>query len=372
MPAIHLAAMLHLLPFINVHPDWREILAQQPYCISIKDIGQYTIFSYSQSDSNFNDPIVRECRGCIIRDAGSESMIPVCVPFYKFGNYGESYCPEIDWSTARVQEKVDGSLIKVWHDENEWHVSTSGTIDAFSAPVFTVEGLTFGDLFMEAAKRARLNIVTLDPNMTHMFELTSHYNRIVVPHTEPTIWHIGTRNNRTFEEVEIDIGIRKPRQYSFARLEDCVAAARSLPFSDEGYVVVDAAWNRVKIKSPAYVAAFFLKNNGVITVPRIIDMIRTGELPEFLTYYPEFSDEISKVTEALSRIAELLSNRITELSRQNFETQKDFALAVKDSPFAPFFFQWRKSPELTPQQWLVQMPVSGLTVFVQKYLAKSQ
>ncbi len=361
--------MFYLLPFINAHPDWRELLAQNPYSISIKDAGRYTIFSYSQSDSDFNDPIVRECRGCIIKDAGSESMIPVCQPFYKFGNYGESYCPEIDWSTARVQEKVDGSLIKVWCDENEWHVSTSGMIDAFSAPIFTAPGLSFGNLFTEAAKLAGLNMTTLDPNMTYMFELTSQYNRVVVPHTEPTLWHIGTRNNRTFEEVEIDLGIRKPKQYQFARIEDCVAAARSLPFSDEGYVVVDAAWNRVKIKSPAYVAAFFLKNNGVITVPRIIDMIRTGELPEFLTYYPEFTDEVSKVTYTLTCFEEMLSNRIQELLSQDFVTQKDFALAVKDSPFAPFFFQWRKTPDLTPKQWLAQMPVPGLTTLVQKYLS---
>jgi len=31
------------------------------------------------------------------------------------------YADTIDWSAARVQEKVDGSLIKVWYYNGEWN-----------------------------------------------------------------------------------------------------------------------------------------------------------------------------------------------------------------------------------------------------------
>lgn len=33
-------------------------------------------------DSDFNNPIVKECRGLIIRESDYH---PVCIPFYKFG-----------------------------------------------------------------------------------------------------------------------------------------------------------------------------------------------------------------------------------------------------------------------------------------------
>ncbi len=51
-----------------------------------------------------------QSRGLILR---KDTNQPVCVPFYKFFNFGEEQAHPIDWSTALVYEKVDGSLIKV-------------------------------------------------------------------------------------------------------------------------------------------------------------------------------------------------------------------------------------------------------------------
>ena len=62
-------------------------MSEAPYNIAIKDDGDFILLKYSQIDSDFNEEIVRECRGLII----DKNLVPVCVPFYKFGNYGESY-----------------------------------------------------------------------------------------------------------------------------------------------------------------------------------------------------------------------------------------------------------------------------------------
>ena len=43
----------------------------------------------------------------------------VCMPFYKFGNYGKSYVTPLNWNNSYVTEKLDGSLIKLWFDNNE-------------------------------------------------------------------------------------------------------------------------------------------------------------------------------------------------------------------------------------------------------------
>ena len=109
--------------FCKGHIDWQELLTQEPYCLKIKEDGPYTMFSYDQIRSDFNIKLVREARGIIFRTG--EWKQPVCWAFNKFGNYGESYAPEIDWETAFVTEKVDGSLMKVWWDGN-WHISTNG------------------------------------------------------------------------------------------------------------------------------------------------------------------------------------------------------------------------------------------------------
>ena len=98
--------ILKLIEFIKNNPNWREILSQSPYRITIKDDGGFTLLKYSQIDSDFNNEIVRECRRLII----DKNFNPVCVPFYKFGNYGEPYADNIYWVTAKVKENIGTSL----------------------------------------------------------------------------------------------------------------------------------------------------------------------------------------------------------------------------------------------------------------------
>ena len=43
----------------------------------------------------------------------------------------------------------------------------------------------------------------------------SPLNRVVVPHKEIKIAHIGTRNKKTGKECNIDIGLPKQRIYKF-------------------------------------------------------------------------------------------------------------------------------------------------------------
>lgn len=143
---------LELKDFILSHDNWEELLATDPYDLKISRDGDYIMFKYNQLSSDFTIPLVREARGIIFRESNWGC---VCFPFMKFGNYGESYCPNIDWNTASVQEKVDGSLIKFWYD-NGWHISTNGTIDAFKAELNDVKYQNFGQLVMNAIHKVFL------------------------------------------------------------------------------------------------------------------------------------------------------------------------------------------------------------------------
>jgi len=346
---------LRILDFINANPGhWLELLKEKPYCINFKTDGRLIILSYNQFESDFNNDLVRECRGLILKaNAERTELTPVCVPFFKFGNYGEGYCPKIDWESARVQIKVDGSIIKCFHDEG-WKVATNNTINAGEAMVFGYENLSYYDLFEQAWTKTGVKLESLDPDNTYMFELVGPDNQVVIPYPELKIYHIGTRNNETLEESDVDLGIEKPRQYKFESIEECVEAAKKLPYNEEGYVVVDKHWNRVKIKSPAYVAVHLMKNNGVITVERIIDLLRSGELDEFLTYFPEFKEQCEKVDDAIALVNGKLSDRIAELAKTDFPSQKEFALTVKNDRFAAFYFEWKKNGT-TPSEWMNKM-----------------
>ncbi len=365
---------LAVVEFIENNPAWEKLLAAPPYCIKIVRDGGYIMLSYSQVESDFLNDIVRECRGLVLEDG---TFRPVCVPFFKFGNYGESYVPAIDWASARTQEKIDGSLIKLWFDREKWHVSTNGTIDAGKA-ILTRTDLfgdctyeTFYDLFEDARRRAGLDLSALDKNRTYMFELVSPYNKVVILYPELDIYHIGTRDNNTLEELDVDIGVKKPKEFPLGDLAGCIAAATALPADKEGYVVVDKFYNRVKIKNPAYVALHRFKNNNEPNLSALVKLVREGETAEFLVYFPECTAAITDCEKAVADIIAELERATEELSRRTFETRKDFALAVKDMPFSAFFFDWYGNRSLSPKTWLWRRTDEQIKQYIVKLRIKN-
>lgn len=241
--------MLTLLHFITTHPDWEQLLLAHPYRIRMKRENGYIILCY-RSRSDYNIDLVRECRGIILDE--TDNYRPVCVPFFKFSDYGEAAPNPIDWKTARVQEKIDGSLIKVWWDKGEWHVSTNKMINAASAR-FNDSKESFLDFFHKAWKKTGVNFNDLNRDYTYMFELVSPKVRIVVPYKQMNIYHIGTRDNKTLKELDLDIGVKKPREFAITSIETCIEAAKRLGKKQEGFVVVDSQWHRIKVKSPEYI-----------------------------------------------------------------------------------------------------------------------
>lgn len=299
---------IELRDFILSHDNWEELLTAEPYYLKISRDDGYILFKYNQVLSDFSIPLVREARGIIFRESDWEC---VCHPFNKFGNYGESYCPNIDWGIASVQEKIDGSLIKFWHD-NGWHISTNGTIDAFKANLNDVKYQNFGQLVIDAIRNVFPNeydfFNMLDPKCTYMFELVSPYNRIVIPYEEIKLYFLGIRDmddgeEWNPEESDLFMFFSIPKRYPLHSLKDVQNAANALPWDQEGYVVCDANFNRVKIKSPSYVMAHYARNNNTINIERLVQIVLDGEQEEFLIYASDYTDELHEVEEVMHNIA---------------------------------------------------------------------
>jgi len=322
--------VLSIHQFLAEHPsDWKQVLEAEPYCMTLREKGNFVLFMYNQIESDFNIPLVQECRGIILE---KDTWKVLCFPFTKFWNAGESKAAILDWNTARVQEKIDGSMIKLWWYEPEWRVSTMSMIDAKDCTLqndLDTRYNTFYDLFMEGAKKCTWDFNALNKDYTYMFELVGPYNRVVVPYKDIAISHTGTRDNRTLEELDIDLGVPKPKSYGFKTQEDVLAMAAALPFSEEGYVAVDANWNRVKIKGPAYVAVHHLKNNGDINKKRALALIMLNEQDEFLSYFPEYKAYFDTITEAFNAYLGKVKADIDSIEGKVFETRKDYALTVK-------------------------------------------
>jgi len=317
--------MLALQEFLKKHPqDWQEILTAEPYCLKIKEKGNLVIFNYNQLGSDFSEPIVCESRG-IILEKGTWSVVRLA--FYKFFNLGEPHAATIDWESATASEKLDGSLMSVYYYDDEWRVATSGNIDAKDAPLSNTTFTTFKELFDEAARNAGLDYSKLNKCYCYTFEMVSPFQRIVLGYNETTLYHILTRDMRTLEEVECDIGVHKPALYFLEDEEAYTDFVKTFGEDHEGIVVKDKYNNRVKIKTEHYFMLHYLTNKMVLTLRRTIDLVRKNDYEELLAYFPHYRPWVEEVKAKLAKAAqrnEEIKNEVIQLKEQ-FSTRKDFA-----------------------------------------------
>lgn len=341
--------LLNVQEFINTHSsNWEEILSNKPFCLNITrqvwNNLNLVMFKYNQIESDFNEPIVRECRGLILNE---DTLEIISYPFNKFGNVGEGiWVDNIDWNSAHVLEKCDGSIIKIVKVNGKLLISTNGCILASECNISNIIESSlknFEDLFYWAIKEQFPNFKQdwfeqlFEEGYTYIFELCTNANKVVVPHPEPKVYFIGIRNNKTYKEVYIfDHDFSKifptPEIYPLKSLDECIAATQAMPWDEEGYVVVDKNFNRVKIKSPAYCAVHHLSPNGNLSIHRAIDLYMKNEQLEFLVYFPEYKsafDEIDKrfkdkITELGFLVGELIANIVSGA----LPTRKDQAMWI--------------------------------------------
>lgn len=333
--------MNHVEDLMRARPDkWESILVDNFKIKIIRD-GDLASLKYNQLESPMHETIVQQCRGMVVNVATRRVL---AWPYDKFWNYGETLAAEIDWATARVQEKLDGSLMIMYWGVGGWHVASSGHPTAGGA--FGSDKRTFRDAFSDSwmALGYRLPTPLLGKiGIAFLFELCDAPNRVVVRHDKPRLVLHGARNldgteynhawcEATAKEYEWE----HVRSFPLATVHDCVAAVEALdPLQQEGFVVVDAHFRRVKIKSPRYVILHHLK--GEMTKRRAVALWKSGEASELLTHFPEFGPEVRAVHDELDAIAEQAVRDYAENMPR--ASRKDFAVAVKALPAATVLFR---------------------------------
>lgn len=337
--------------------DWLEFLVSE-YKIDVVRDGDLVSLKYNQIESPMDVPIVKQCRGMVV---DTKRRIVLAWPYDKFWNLGESRADPIDWETAKVFEKLDGSLMLLyWSNgpiqpawwqpiaryrwgKGRWSVASSGHPTAGGS--FGAESRTFNQAFWSTFVDLgyRLPPPALR-SITLMFELCDNPNRIVVKHDKPRLVLHGARWLETGGEFPYSwlttaakmLRWEYVKAFPIGSVEQCVAASEALdPMQQEGYVVVDDAFHRVKVKSPRYVILHHMK--GSATPRRAVQLWQTGEAPELLAHFPEFAPIITPVHDRLDAIA---SQAVQDFyAHHKLPSRKEFALAVKALPHSSVVFK---------------------------------
>ena len=333
--------MLKIQEFILAHENWRELLAAEPYNLKISEDDGFVLFKYNQIASDFSQEICKEARGLILDSQDNYRVVRYA--FKKFFNIDEGFAAHIDWNTAVATEKIDGSIMSVWYARGKWHLSTNGTIDAFKAELAGVGPYkNFGELFESVLPLSTFVGNRYEPYCL-TFELVSPYNKVVIDYPETKVYLLSARNmlsedlheTPAVETVAKELGVARPKFWLLEDEKEYRDLVASMPEGHEGIVVQDGNYERVKIKTLLYFEMHKAKNNGVITLERIVDLIRANDHHEFLSYFPEYTSMFDDVKHQIDR-AEGVEDKI----------RQDVALWKNEHPF--------EEGDRTARKWFAQ------------------
>lgn len=275
------------------------------------------LFKYNQIAVKWTRLLPHKCRGIILEyDSGTWKL--VSYPFDKFFNLHEPQCaltPE-DYAACpdnySLVEKADGTCIQVYKYEDDWRVSTLGTIvtEGYNSDV------SFEDLFWLTIKRhyglTREQVCeNLIDECTFVFELCTSQNRIVTRYKSDRVYLLGVREleyglrlwtRGEVEDAANNIGVRATRWYScydyktlkelreFVEEEgrnETVAEDEDVQYP-EGYVIYQSGRPMAKVKNARYL---------------VLHLIMGGENDRYISKClaeAVFQESLDDIMEALS------------------------------------------------------------------------
>lgn len=332
------------------------------------------VLNYSQIYSPKMHPIVRECRGLVL----DYDLNIVARPFDRFFNRGEADTAQYEGMLLRWFEKLDGSFIKLYMHQGQWHMGTRGT--AFGESEVNGFGITFNELALRAlgfTTTAELQKMCKDaaliPGTTYMFELTALENRVVTRYEKASMGVLAARNNETGDYL--------PREH-LKRLEPfcdvlegvggtaefMALKANTLTGLKEGFVGYLDGKPVMKIKADAYVAVHHLRGEG-LNPKRISELVATGEEDEYLAYFPEDEPMIGPYIDAKCRMLNEMDAVYREV--KHIEDQKEFALAVKSDFGHALMFIARREGKFVWQVY-AGLDVSRKAKMIREYKEKTE
>lgn len=332
----------------------------EEYAIKAKRHSEYdnlVLLKYSQLDSPMGVKVVQQCRGIILDEANGWKV--VSYPYDKFFNSGEGHAADIDWNNARVYEKLDGSLMTLYHYDGAWRVASSGLPDAGGNVLNTED--TFKTLFWKVWNRLNYKLPR-DTGVCYMFEMMTPYNRVVVRHPESRIVLHGARRTSDFRELNPVIvahqeGWECVKIHPLGTWDDIMSAVRELdPMQSEGFVVADTDYNRVKVKSPQYVAIAHLKDT--FSTRRLLEIVRTNEGSEFLSHYPEYETLYWEIRVKYERLLGEMQGYFDAI--KDIDDRKSFALLATKKEYSGGLFGVQFGKVNSFKEYLADMNIRQL------------
>ena len=176
---------------------------------------------------------------------------------------------KFDWTNAKAYHKYDGCLVVLYYYKDQWRLgtrfSTDGKCNVFSpnsgeSEIHWID--VFKNTLVEYGMQWEYFITLLDEYKYYTFELCTPWNRNTVIYPNSLIKLLAIVDSNTLLEQDLNepkLKVFEPEFEIVNSVEDVYSliSKNDDPLENEGYVVVDKNFNRVKVKNPKYDALSF-------------------------------------------------------------------------------------------------------------------
>ena len=243
--------------------------------------GDLLMFSYTpraQYTARWN-AFERLSRGLILHTPSGQV---VARPFDKFFNWGEGGRTS-DAPITSVMEKVDGSLIIIFHHDGRWRAATRGAFHSDQAQ------------WAQRRLDALPALAEVPPHWTLLAEAVYPENRIVVDYGgRDQLPLLAMRDRRTGDYADLPhlrrtaaaLGLPVPATFDHLDTLDGIHdALRGLSANEEGFVALFADGQRFKFKSSAYLELHKLVFG--LSFRAAVEAVRDGQVAAIQAIVPE-------------------------------------------------------------------------------------
>ncbi len=273
---------------------------------------------------------------------------PVSLSWKKHFNWDEH--PEIDpaptdLSGAELMEKVDGSTLLVSRYKDTLITRTRGTVDATK--------MDNGDE-IALFKQRYPKVFEIPPrdtgfyvDYTAVYEWVSPRNQIVIPYSEPDLYltglifhaDYGYLEQNTLDEMARNMGVKRPRRYSFDSITDMLAMVTAFKDVEGVCVYYNRGQSWKKHKAAQYLALHRFKER--VSLPNLLDLWEAQSCPDLPTFQAtierDFDHEcrimadpmVLQICQAAAKTESILKNVSVMVEPLKTLSRRDAALTIQ-------------------------------------------
>lgn len=302
------------------------------------------LFCYIHCEPSDSD-IRKQCRGVVFHnDKLVMKGFPYTIEFTEEDNQSEineKIVPIFD--KCCFYEAYEGSLIRMFHYNGKWFLSTNRKFDAFKSKWASKE--SFGSFFKKALEieyitnerfRSTFSFdpdsddiierfqTVLDTNKQYMFLLLNNQeNRIVssAPN-DPSFFHVGTFINMELDMTD-DICLPYPKKYEFNNIDELYQCVRNMDYKYYQGIIVFAPGNlQYKIFNQDYHDLYKVRGNEPSIKFRYLQVRQNKKYNEMLYYlYPEYHEAFAEYENYIYSIAnDITTSYIERFIKKNYVT----------------------------------------------------